>query len=197
MVERKETESLDPAVEVPPVLAEIQEAVELEETFSEVENGVSVGEEAQVGDEIDVEDLRMEDVEEDREVDLPEEKEGEDQFDTFAPSSFATHTRPISPTPSVLLLRKSQPHTAATPSTLSRSFSLPGLYRLGLGTLGRSYSLTGIGPSEKGLEPPRVEGGVERLIEDWILHGDESAKAEGDVKYHIEVRKSSPIDCQR
>lgn len=119
-----------------------------------------------------------------------DEQDDEDKFDTFAPSAFATHSLSLAPAyPSVQLLRS---RAVTSPlATLSRSFSLPGLYRLGMGTLGRSYSLTGIGKPDKEVEGPRAEGGVKRLVEDWILHGDESVKEEGETKYHIEVRRAS------
>lgn len=191
IVEEKDEELMGLDAESVPVLAKIEEAIERQDSVTELANGVSVAGEAQVHDDlagdmkavIVAEEVEESATKEDRKV---EETEGEDQFDTFAPSSFAMQPRPVSPSPSVLSLRNSQPRAAVTPSTLSRSFS--GLYRLGLGTLGRSYSLTGIGTPEKEVESPRAEGGVKRLIEDWIMHGDESTKEEGETKYHIEVR---------
>lgn len=106
-----------------------------------------------------------------------------------------------SPTPSSTSRLRSQNAQVSNSrvSSVARSLSLPAIYRLGLGTLGRSYALTGLGGDLVGRSQDRhvytnramtSSQGVESMVEEWIARGDKQmavGQEELSIKFHVDV----------
>lgn len=103
---------------------------------------------------------------------------------------------PWTPPPPCLASSVAAEPLAAEPpvakDVLSRTSTM--LFRLGLGTVGRGYSVTSIGLGTRSASGRSVSGTLRAngkgkgLVQDWILRGDAGGTVPGDTACHIDVR---------